>query len=143
MAHWLMKSEPDAFSWNDLVKKGKSDWDGVRNHQASANLKAMKKGDRAFFYHSSQELAVVGVMEIAREHYPDPTDETGKWVAVEVKPVMPVKRPVTLKQMKAEPKLGHLMVVRHSRLSVSAVDGKAWALICKMAGIKANSQTGS
>jgi predicted RNA-binding protein with PUA-like domain len=137
MAYWLMKSEPDVFSWDDLVAKGRADWDGVRNHQAAANLRAMKKGDRAFFYHSNIGLAVVGVMAVARTHYADPTDPTGKWVAVEVKPVAPAKRPVALAEIKAEPRLAHLPVVRMSRLSVSPVDDAAWALICAMAGIKA------
>lgn len=137
MAYWLMKSEPDAFSWDNLVKKGRADWDGVRNHQASNNLRAMRKGDRAFFYHSNIGLAVVGTMTVARTHYADPTDPTGKWVAVEVKPLAPAKRPVTLAEIKAEPRLQHLLLVRHSRLSVSPVDDAAWALICDMAGIKA------
>ena len=136
MAYWLMKSEPDTFSWDDLVRKGRTDWDGVRNHQAANNLRAMKKGDRAFFYHSNEGLAVVGVMAVARAHYPDPSDDTGKWVAVEMVPVMPVKRPVTLAEIKAEPRLQHLLLVRHSRLSVSPVDNDAWKLICGMAGIK-------
>lgn len=136
MAYWLMKSEPDVFSWDDLVRKGRADWDGVRNHQAANNLRAMQPGDRAFFYHSNEGLAVVGMMEVKRAHYPDPTDSTGKWVAVEVVPVLPVKRPVTLAEIKADPRLQHLWLVRHSRLSVSPVDVDAWQLICRMASIE-------
>jgi predicted RNA-binding protein with PUA-like domain len=137
MAYWLMKSEPNAFSWDDLVKKGRTVWDGVRNHQAANNLRAMNKGDRAFFYHSNEGLAVVGVMAVARTHFPDPTDKSGKWVAVEMTPVAAVKHPVTLQAIKAESRLQHLLLVRHSRLSVSPIDDGAWALICGMAGIKA------
>ncbi len=137
MAHWLMKSEPSAYSWDQLVKDGRTHWNGVRNHQAAANLKAMKKGDRVFFYHSNEGLAVVGIAEVVKEYYPDPSDTSGKFGMVDVKPVAPLEKPVTLAAIKAEPKLGQLGLVRQSRLSVSAVDDAAWKLICKMGGVPA------
>ena len=135
MKHWLMKAEPDAFSWTDLVKKGRTMWDGVRNHQAAANMKAMKKGDLAFFYHSNEGLEVVGVMKVDKEHYPDPTDPTGKFVVVELVPVKPLKTPVTLKAIKIDPKFADMFLVTHSRLSVSPVSDAHWAAICKMGGV--------
>lgn len=137
MAHWLMKSEPSAYSWDQLVKDGRTHWNGVRNHQAAANLKAMKKGDRVFFYHSNEGLAVVGIAEVVKEYYPDPSDASGKFGMVDIKPVAPLEKPVTLAAIKAEPKLGQLGLVRQSRLSVSAVDDAAWKLICKMGGVPA------
>lgn len=135
MNYWLMKSEPDAYAWSKLVKDGRGHWDGVRNHQAANNLRAMKKGDRAFFYHSNIGKEVVGVMEIVREHYPDPTATEGNWVMVDVKPVKPVATPVTLAQIKAEPRLKDLLLVRHSRLSVVPVAAAEWKVICAMGGI--------
>lgn len=137
MAYWLMKSEPSVYSWDQLVKDGRTHWDGVRNYQASNNLKAMKKGDRAFFYHSNEGLAVVGIVEIVREYYPDPSDKSGRFGMVDVKPVMPMKTPVTLAAIKAEPRLADLPLVRQSRLSVSPVDPASWKLICKMGGVSA------
>lgn len=137
MAYWLMKSEPFKYSWDRLVKDGRTHWDGVRNHQAAANLKAMKKGDRAFFYHSNEGLAVVGIVEIVKEYYPDPSDASGRFGMVDVKPAIPMKTPVTLAAIKAEPKLGELGLVRQSRLSVSAVDAASWKLICRMGGVPA------
>ncbi len=137
MAHWLMKSEPSVYSWDRLVKDKRTQWDGVRNALASNNMKAMKKGDRAFFYHSNEGLEIVGIMEIVREYYPDPKDESGKFGMVDVKPVMPLKTPVTLKAIKAEPKLQDLPLVRMSRLSVSPVDEASWKLICRMGGVPA------
>lgn len=136
MAYWLVKSEPGTWSWADQVKASRTNWSGVRNHQAAANLRAMKTGDRCFFYHSGEDKSVVGVVEVVRTHYPDPEDETGKFVAVDVKAVMPLKTPVSLAQIKAEPKLKDLLLVRHSRLSVSPVDAPAWARICQMGGVK-------
>ncbi|MBV8593529.1 MAG: EVE domain-containing protein, partial [Caulobacteraceae bacterium] len=118
MHYWLMKSEPATFSWDMLVKKGSTQWDGVRNHQAANNLRGMKVGDRAFFYHSSEGLEIVGVMEVTREAYPDPSDEKGRFVMVDVKPVMPVKTPVTLKQIKADKRFADFLLVKNSRLSV-------------------------
>ena len=137
MAHWLMKSEPSAYSWDQLVKDGRTHWNGVRNHQAAINLRAMKKGDRVFFYHSNEGLAVVGIAEVVKEYYPDPSDASGRFGMVDIKPVAPLKKPVTLAAIKAEPKLGQLGLVRQSRLSVSAVDDAAWKLICKMGGVPA------
>lgn len=137
MQHWLMKSEPDVYPWSKLVADGRGTWDGVRNHQAAANLKAMKVGDRAFFYHSNLGKEVVGVMTVARTAYPDPTDPTGKWVAVDVTPVIAAAAPVTLAQMKAEPRLAGLIFLRQSRLSVSPVGTAEWKTICRMAGIAA------
>jgi predicted RNA-binding protein with PUA-like domain len=136
MAYWLMKSEPSAYSWDQLVKDGRTNWSGVRNYQAANNLKAMKPGDRAFFYHSNDVLDVVGIMEIVKAAYPDPSDKAGRFVMVDVKPVGPVKTPVTLAAIKAEPKLKDLGLVRQSRLSVSPVSADEWKLICKMAGVK-------
>lgn len=137
MAYWLMKTEPDDYSWEQLVKDGVAVWDGVRNHQAARNLRAMKKGDRAFFYRSVQDPAVVGVMEIVREAYEDPNDPKGSFALVDVRPLMPAKREVSLRQIKDDPRLQHLALVRQSRLSVSPVDEEAWRLICEMAGIEA------
>jgi predicted RNA-binding protein with PUA-like domain len=136
MAHWLVKSEPSSYSWNRLVKEGRAQWDGVRNHQAAANLKAMKVGDRTFFYHSNEGLAVVGIAEITRTAYPDPSDKTGKFVMVDLKPVAPMKEPVTLAAIKAESKLKDVALIRQSRLSVMPIDAAAWKLICKMGGVK-------
>ena len=138
MAHWLIKSEPDTWSWDQHVKKGKSDaWTGVRNFQARAHLAAMKKGDRAFFYHSVTEKRLAGVLEVVREAYPDPTDKEKKWAAVDFKAVMPIEKPVTLADIKAEPRLRDLKLIRQSRLSVMPVSPEEWKLLCKMAGIAA------
>jgi len=139
MAYWLMKSEPGSWSWNDQVKKGaKGDaWSGVRNFQAKSNLMKMKKGDRAFFYHSGEEKAVVGVVEIIREHYPDPTAKKGEpWVVVDVKALEPAKTPVTLAEIKAEPKLKAMVLANNTRLSVQPVTADEWKLVCKMGGLK-------
>jgi predicted RNA-binding protein with PUA-like domain len=136
MNHWLMKSEPDAFSWQELVAKGRTMWDGVRSHQAAANMRAMKKGDLAFFYHSNIGVEVVGIMKVDKEFYPDPTDETGKFVVVELVPVKPLKSPVTLKTIKTDGGFADMMLVTHSRLSVSPVSPAHWARICEMGGVK-------
>lgn len=137
MRTWLLKSEPFKYSWDRLVKDKRTHWDGVRNHQAANNLKAMRLGDRAFFYHSNEGLAIVGVVEIVKEAYPDPSDSTGRFVMVDVKPLEPVRTPVTLAQIKAEPQLANLALVRQSRLSVVPVAPTEWRILCKMAGIKA------
>ncbi len=137
MNTWLMKSEPDAYSWSKLVADGRGHWDGVRNHQAANNMKAMKVGDRAFFYHSNEGKEIVGVMEIVREFYPDHTDETGKWGMVDVKPLMAAATPVPLAAIKADPRFKDLMLVRHSRISVSPVSAEHWKALCAMAGVKA------
>jgi len=137
MQYWLMKSEPDTYGWDKLVREGRGSWDGVRNWTARGNLKAMKKGDRAFFYHSNIGKEIVGVMEIAREAYPDKTDDTGRWVMVDVVPVAPAKTPVTLEQVKADKRFADLALVKYSRLSVQPVSAAHWKTLCKMAGIAA------
>jgi predicted RNA-binding protein with PUA-like domain len=137
MRYWLLKSEPSAYSRDQLVKDKRTNWSGVRNFQAANNLKAMKIGDRAFFYHSNEGLDIVGIAEIVKEAYPDPSDKTGRFVMVDVKPLMPVKAPVTLAAIKAEPKLKDLALVKQSRLSVVPVNEAEWSIITKMAGIKA------
>ena len=135
MAYWLVKTEPGEWSWDDQVKAGTTHWHGVRNYQASNNLKAMALGDRAFFYHSVNEKRIVGIVEVVKLYYPDHTDETGRFGMVDVKAVAPLKTPVTLDQIKTDPALNHLLVARHSRLSVSPVDDAAWAHICKLGGV--------
>jgi predicted RNA-binding protein with PUA-like domain len=137
VAYWLMKTEPEDYGWDQLVADGIATWDGVHNHQAARNMRAMRAGDRAFFYRSMQDPAVVGVMEIVREAYDDPEDPKRSFVLVDVRAVKPVVREVALKQIKAEPRLQDLALVRQSRLSVSPVDDRAWRLICEMAGIEA------
>ncbi|NYZ14673.1 EVE domain-containing protein [Azospirillum sp. RWY-5-1] len=137
MARWLVKSEPFKYSWDQMVADGRTHWNGVRNHQASNNLKAMRVGDRAFFYHSNDGLEVVGVVEIVREYYPDPSDPAGRFGMVDVAPVMPVATPVTLKQIKADPLLQGMALVRQSRLSVCPVSEEEWARVCELAGIEA------
>ena len=134
MRYWLMKSEPDAFSWDDLVRRGRAEWDGVRNHTAQRNMKEMEVGDQAFFYHSNIGLEVVGIMEIVRTAAPDSTDETGRWIAVEVAPVRKLTRPVTLRQIKAEPALANMEMIRQSRLSVAPVRPEEFRKILEMAG---------
>jgi predicted RNA-binding protein with PUA-like domain len=132
MAHWLMKSEPASYSWDDLVRDGGTDWDGVRNNAARLHLRAMKPGDQAFFYHSMDQRAVVGIMAITGPGQPDGAD--GAWVKVPVKPVRPLARPVTLAAIKAEPRLAKMELIRQSRLSVAPVQDEEWKLILKMAG---------
>lgn len=134
MAHWLIKSEPFKWSWDQQVKKGIEHWDGVRNYQASNNMKAMKTGDQAFFYHSNKGLEIVGIVEVVKEYYPDHTDKTGRFGMVDFKAVKPVPTPVSLKQIKATPELNDMALVRQSRLSVSPVTDKEWKIICKMGG---------
>jgi predicted RNA-binding protein with PUA-like domain len=134
MQYWLVKSEPEAFSWDQQVANGVEPWTGVRNHTAKLNLKAMKKHDRAFFYHSNQGKEIVGVVEVVREAYPDPTAEKGDWVAVDMKAVRPMPKPVTLGAVKADPQLADLLLVRHSRLSVVPVSKAHWDRICRLGG---------
>ena len=131
--YWLMKSEPDVYGWDDLVAEGEGTWDGVRNHRAKNNLAAMKVGDKAFFYHSNIGLEIVGFVEISEAGISDPTDPEGKWAAVRVKPVSKLARPVTLKEIKAEPTLEDMELVRQSRLSVSEVRSPEWKKILSMA----------
>lgn len=135
MAYWLFKSEPSSWSWDDQVKKGVEHWDGVRNYQADNNMKAMKIGDRGFFYHSVGEKAIVGIVEVVREHYPDPSDPSGRFGMVDVKTVKPVKRKVTLAEIKADGRFADLALVRQSRLSVSPVSEEHWRALSEMAGI--------
>ncbi len=132
MAYWLMKSEPGTWSWEDQVRDGTAEWDGVRNHQAAANMKAMKIGDQVFFYHSVNEKQVVGIAEVVKEYYPDPTDASGRFGMVDIKAIKPMASPVTLAQIKAEPRLHDLALVRQSRLSVMPIDEESWNLICRM-----------
>ncbi len=136
MAYWLMKSEPGAWSWENQVEDGTAEWDGVRNHQASNNMKAMKKGDKAFFYHSVNEKRIVGIVIIAKEYYPDPTDKSGRFGMVDVKALRPFKKPVTLADVKGEPRLENLALVRQSRLSVMPISDDEWQLICAMGETK-------
>jgi len=134
MAHWLVKSEPGAYSWAQMVADKRTHWNGVRNFQAASNLKKMALGDSCFFYHSGEERAVVGVVEVAKAAYPDPSDKEGKFVMVDVKAVKPLKQPVTLAQIKADPELAKIALVRQSRLSVMPIDDKAWTKILKLGG---------
>ena len=136
MQYWLMKSEPSAYSWQQLNKDGKTGWTGVRNFQASANMKKMQKGDRAFFYHSNEGLEIVGIMEITKEYHLDPTDKTAKFGMVEVKPVAAVPTPVSMKEIKATPALKDMVLVKNSRLSVQPVTAAEWKQVCKMGGVK-------
>ena len=138
MAYWLMKSEPDAWSWDRQVRKGAGGeaWTGVRNHQAKLNLMKMKKGDRAFFYHSNIGKEAVGIIEVIREAYPDPTARPGEpWVVVDVKAVTPLPRPVSIDDVKKEPKLKQMVLINNTRLSVQPVTAEEWKTVCKMAGL--------
>lgn len=138
MAHWLVKSEPDVWSWDQQVKSGKKGepWTGVRNHQAKLHLMAMQPGDRALYYHSGGEKAVVGVAEVVKAAYPDPTAEPGApWVVVDLRAVEALPKPVTLAAVKAEPKLAEMVLVKNSRLSVQPVTADEWARILKMGGL--------
>ena len=137
MNYWLVKSEPGAWSWDDHAKAGVAEWDGVRNHQACNNMKAMRNGDRAFFYHSVNEKQIVGILEVVREYYPDPTDESGRFGMVDFRAVAPVTTPVTLAQIKADPRLAEMALVRQSRLSVMPVTAAEWSLLCGLAGTTA------
>jgi predicted RNA-binding protein with PUA-like domain len=134
MAYWLVKSEPFKYSWDRFVADGRTHWDGVRNHQASNNLKAMRVGDQVLFYHSNEGLAVVGIAEVVGEYYPDPSDPSGRFGMVDLKPVGPVKVPVTLRQMKDDPLLSGMALVRQSRLSVCPVTAPEWARVLELAG---------
>ena len=138
MAYWLVKSEPETWSWDQQVAAGKKGtyWNGVRNHQAKLHLMAMKKGDLAFFYHSGGEKQVVGIVEVVREPYPDPTAEPGEpWVVVDFAVAGAMKRPVTLAAIKAEPKLKEMVLVKNSRLSVQPVTAAEWKVVCTMGGM--------
>ena len=132
MAHWLIKSEPSVYSWDQFVKEKRTSWTGVRNAQAAINLRAMKSGDLCFFYHSNDGKEIVGIAKVVKTAYPDPTDKAGKAVAVDVAAVEPVKQPVTLGAIKADPKFTDFKLVRQSRLSVVPVSDEHWKLIQKM-----------
>ena len=131
MARWLMKSEPESYSWSDLVRDGATEWDGVRNNAARLHLKAMQPGDEAFFYHSMFDKAVVGIMRVTRAAEPDP--KAPDWVRVRVEPVTPLAKPVTLAEIKAEPALAKMELIRQSRLSVAPVRDEEWAKVLEMA----------
>ncbi len=132
VAFWLMKSEPGSWSWDDQAHEGTTHWDGVRNYRASNNMKAMKRGDRAFFYHSGKERSIVGIVEVVKEYYPDHTDSSGRFGMVDVKALKPVTAPVTLARIKAEPRLAGLGLLRQSRLSVVPVGAAEWRVLCAM-----------
>ncbi|MET0589202.1 MAG: EVE domain-containing protein [Novosphingobium sp.] len=136
-SYWLMKSEPDAYGWDDLVAEGEGTWDGVRNYRARNNLAAMKVGDEAFFYHSNIGLEIVGIMKISKSGISDPSDPDGKWAAVKVKPVKKLKRPVTLKEIKADPALAEMELIKQSRLSVGVVTPEEWNYILSLSNRKA------
>jgi len=138
MAYWLIKSEPSSWSWDQQVKAGAKGeaWTGVRNHTAKQNLMKMKKGDRAFFYHSGEGKEIVGITEVLREHYPDPSDKTQKFVAVDMRAVASLAKPVTLAQVKTEPKLKNMALIKLSRLSVQPVTDAEWKVICSLGGVK-------
>ncbi len=138
MAHWLFKSEPSAWSWDQQVASGAKGtfWNGVRNHLAKKHLMAMQKGDQGFFYHSNEERAIIGVVEVIKTYYPDRTDETGKFGMVDVKAVRALKNPVSLARIKSEPKLADMVLVNNSRLSVQPVSDAEWALVLGLAGEK-------
>ena len=137
MNYWLVKSEPSTWSWDQQVAKSNKGeaWTGVRNHSAKLNMMKMKKGDLAFFYHSNEGKEIVGIVEIVREHYPDPTDASGKFVCVDIAARKPLKTPVTLVAVKTEAKLADMELLRLSRLSVQAVTPQQWAIVCKMGGV--------
>ena len=133
MAYWLLKSEPSKYSWHQMVSDQRTHWDGVRNFQAMNNLRSMKPGDRAFFYHSNEGKEIVGIVEIVRPFYPDPADSAGKFGMVDVAAVMPVNKPVSLADMKRVPELAGMALLRQSRLSVCPVSDTEWRIICDMA----------
>lgn len=133
--YWLMKSEPDVYGWDDLIAEGEGTWDGVRNYTARLNLRAMSVGDEAFFYHSNIGVEIVGIVKISKGPFQDPSDDTGRWTSVKVKPVTKLKRPVTLKEIKANPALAEMELLTKFRLSVSEVRESEWDHILKMAAM--------
>lgn len=136
MAYWLIKSEPSAYSWDAFVKEGQTSWSGVRNYAARLHLRAMKKGDEAFFYHSNEGTDIVGIAKVVKEHYQDPTTDDDRWSAVDVKPVKKIKNPVTLEAIKKDKRLANMALVRLGRLSVQPVTDEEWEIVMKMAGEK-------
>ncbi|MCP5363638.1 MAG: EVE domain-containing protein [Hyphomicrobiales bacterium] len=135
MAYWLVKSEPGSWSWQQHLDAGVTEWDGVRNFQAANNMKAMRLDDQAFFYHSGSERAIVGVVEVVREYYPDSTDPSGRFGMVDLKAIRSLERPVTLAAIKADPRLSELALIRQSRLSVMPIPDDAWQILCQMGGL--------
>ncbi len=136
MAYWLLKSEPGTWSWEDQVRERRTYWDGVRNFQASANMKAMKKGDLCFFYHSGKDRAIVGVIKVVKEYYPDHTDASGRFGMVDIETVGPVGKPITITDVKADPAFADFKLVRQSRLSVVPVTDAHWERLCRMSETK-------
>lgn len=138
MAYWLLKTEPEEFSWDDQVKRGAKgeSWTGVRNFTARKNMQAMKKGERGFFYHTGNERQIVGIVEVVREAYPDPTDPKGAFVTIDVKAIAPLPKPVSLAAIKAEPRLADMALVKYGRLSVQPVTDAQWKIVCRMGGLK-------
>ena len=137
MRYWLVKSEPGSWSWDDHVRVGVEPWNGVRNYQAANNMKAMKIGDKAFFYHSVKEKRIVGIVEVVKEYYPDPSDASGRFGMVDFKALKPVPHPVTLADIKSDERLHDLALIRQSRLSVVPIDKASWNIICGMGGLTA------
>ena len=137
MAYWLFKSEPETWSWDDQKKRGAKGepWSGVRNYQAANNMKAMKRGDRGFFYHSGEERRIVGIVEVIAEYKPDPTDESGRFGLVDVKAVKDFPNPVSLAEIRTNPQLSEMVLVKNSRLSVQPVADKEWQILCRAGGI--------
>ena len=140
---WLLKSEPDVFSWADLVARGArgEPWTGVRNYQARNNMRAMRIGDLGFFYHSNEGLAIAGILEVIAPAHPDPTDDTGKWECVDVRAVAPLPKPVSIEATKANPKLSKMVLVVNSRLSVQPVKSEEWTEVCRMGGLTSSTLT--
>lgn len=138
MAYWLFKTEPETWSWDDQKKRGAKGepWSGVRNYQAANNMKAMKRGDRGFFYHSGEERRIVGIVEVIAEYKPDPTDESGRFGLVEVKAVKGFQTPVTLAEIRTDPQLAEMVLVKNSRLSVQPVTAREWEILCRAGGIQ-------
>ncbi|MDE2477249.1 MAG: EVE domain-containing protein [Alphaproteobacteria bacterium] len=137
MAYWLFKTEPETFSWEDQKKRGAKGepWSGVRNFQAAKNMKAMKRGDRGFFYHTGEERRIVGIVEVIAEYKPDPTDESGRFGLVDVKAIEEFKTPVTLAEIRTNPQLSEMVLVRNSRLSVQPVTDREWQILCRAGGL--------
>ena len=135
MAHWLIKSEPAKYPWEQMVKDKRTHWDGVHNFQAALNMKAMKEGDRVFFYHSNEGKEIVGIVKVIKTYYPDDTDPSGKFGMCDFAAMKPLQTPVTLDAIKAEPKLKDMVLINNSRLSVQPVSEAEWTLICKMGGV--------
>jgi predicted RNA-binding protein with PUA-like domain len=133
-SYWLMKSEPDVYGWDNLIAEGEGTWDGVRNYTARLNLRAMQVGDEVFFYHSNIGVEIVGIAKVSKAGFPDPTDDTGRWTAVKLKPVKKLKRAVTLKEIKADPALAEMELLTKFRLSVSKVTEAEWRYILELAG---------